>query len=269
MGLFANRIASRRLLEELHQSSSRNLASGCFCDERTADFRSPTETEFVGSYNESISTLADEGVLENVRGALGVQQILVVSNCAEIEEESFETVLLVNVSAAFQPDEVMSDESFGDALIESYNELSTSLCDPWNRNLQKVSRLPDMSGRHLMGGMISITLSGTCTGKGCSSTVYKHGILTRQLSEMNVTDQTNERPLATSIPRVAEEIDDETLPVPNGCFCGTPDAERRPPTESELISNAFTKIQQETEMVETIVARESALTKPTSRLLRD
>ena len=269
MGLFANRIASRRLLEELHQSSSRNLASGCFCDERTADFRSPTETEFVGSYNESISTLADEGVLENVRGALGVQQILVVSNCAEIEEESFETVLLVNVSAAFQPDEVMSDESFGDALIESYNELSTSLCDPWNRNLQKVSRLPDMSGRHLMGGMISITLSGTCTGKGCSSTVYKHGILTRQLSEMNVIDQTNERPLATSIPRVAEEIDDETLPVPNGCFCGTPDAERRPPTESELISNAFTKIQQETEMVETIVARESALTKPTSRLLRD
>jgi hypothetical protein len=222
----------------------------------------------VGSYNESISTLADEGVLENVRGALGVQQILIVSNCAELEEEFFETALLVNVSAAFQPDKVMSDESFGDALIESYNELSTSLCDPWNRNLRKVSSLPDMSNRRLMGGMVSISLSGSCTGKGCSSTVYKHGILTRQLWEVHDAEQTNGSPYGASIPRVAE-IDDDTLPVPIGCFCGTSDAEYRPPTESELISNAFMKIQQETEMVEAIVARTSASPRPASRLLRD
>jgi hypothetical protein len=242
-GLFSS--SKRRLWETFKPHVSRNLADKCLCNPSTADFRSPSDTEFVGTYDGSIITLANKGVLRSIGGALSVEQITVVTSCDDVEEENFETALLVNVSVSDVQNALTQDESFGDALIESYNDLSASLCDPWNRNLKKVSKLPDLSTRRLMDGIVSVSLSGTCKGQGCSSTVTKHGIFTRPLLDREKLEQFYDNSSFSDVILSFEDSQKENnraLSVPQACFCDVSGAEQRAPTEAEVITNVFSRL---------------------------
>ena len=291
-GLFSARASRRHMLEISDRQTLRNLVSGCFCDETTADFRSPTNTEFVVSYNDSVSTLASEGVLRSVVGALGVQQVMVpVVNGCDATEEVYDTALLLNVSAAVQPGQTVSDETFGDSLIASYNDLSTSLCDPWNRKLRWLMSKPDTANRRLVDGFVSVQISGTCRGKGCALTVLKNGLLSRQLfgggfgfgnfksvdgvktlsipaeeGEENAFDQGMEvknwtGPMSSmdgakvsSISQNDGALAPGNRTVLDGCFCGTVNAAQRAPTEGELITNMFSKLSPKKEFVSAIIS---------------
>ena len=91
----------------------------------------------------------------NCDGFFAFNKLPVVDRC-DATEEVYDTALLLNVSAAFEPGQTISDETFGDSLIASYNDLSTSLCDPWNRKLRRLRGQPDTVNRRLTDGIVSI-----------------------------------------------------------------------------------------------------------------
>ena len=136
--IFDDGIRGRLLLSQ--RGSERRLQqvpSACFCPADNREFSgSPSEEEFMLAYNDTITDLRDDGVLENIvtvsEDAVEVNQFDCPEAVNSIDTSTFLSLAVASLSID-QPVEL------GTVYKDTYNSLAFDICDPFFRRVSSVS----------------------------------------------------------------------------------------------------------------------------------
>ena len=180
--LFAQGVSGRALLSDkvpsLSDDTNRRLQNDtCSCPVNATQPRAPTEEEFQIAYENTISILQQEnvidaGLIESVVNVNEVQQV--TEGCAPVE--TFETLIDVELFGTASAVTAAEIEALELGFTQTYAQLSGSFCDPFFRTpIDVVIDTMTGVGRRLQSGSsikYQYQVTGTCRGCGKRQTPF-------------------------------------------------------------------------------------------------